>query len=137
MSLRATTGVVMLLLASLFSDVRLSKPLDELLKKVIGVEEVALDSKHAYLSRIRELKLGLPRYGLVGYVTDDPQSFERYALTQYGLAPLILERNGSCPYVVGSFRDASLVQEIVQREHLHRLKDFGDGLVLLSGQERP
>jgi len=130
-------GVVILPLMGVFSEVQLNKPLHNLLKRVTGIQEITIDPKYAYVRRIEKLKPDLPEFGSVGFVTDEPGSFQRYALTQYGVAPLILEKKADIPYVIGSFIDLSFAKKVAQEKHFHLVKDMGDGVVLFKMKEAP
>jgi hypothetical protein len=102
-------------------------------------------------ARIEQLKPFLPASGAVGYVTtvENDQIFAmekaiknveylaQYALTQYTLAPLIVENSPELPLVVGNFIDGPPAPGFLEKHHLVPLKDFGDGLVLYRREEKP
>ena len=96
---------------------------------LFSMEEV---SRHEI--RLEPLRKALPQRGVVGYVTDVADRSERgnrYQMTRYALAPLIVVPGAGRPLVVGDFTDAAAAKRnfgaaLVVRE------DFGDGLVLFA-----
>ena len=80
-------------------------------------------------SRFRKLREALPVNGHVGFITDEVGDglVARYYLTQYALAPIVVEEGTSRDLVIGNFRkfDPHLVPVT-----LLLVADFGDGLLL-------
>jgi hypothetical protein len=82
--------------------------------------------------RLLELRKSLPASTHVGYVTDDrpwvsDASTERFFLTQYVLAPVVVVPESTHEWVVGNFRDVRTAS--VPRD-LRVERDFGEGVVL-------
>jgi hypothetical protein len=94
----------------------------------------AADPLAAYESRFAELRRWLPPFGAVGYVSDRPDVRELY-LTQYSLAPVVVDPSGHRELIVGNFFDAGLGAQLVERGGLV-VRDFGEGLVLLRRRDR-
>ncbi len=86
-----------------------------------------------YEGRFAPLRPLLPRRGVVGYVSDRPDSEEEYFLTQYALAPLLLDRRGAHAVVVGNFFDPARAPAIAARMRLVLLRDLGEGVMLFQG----
>ncbi|HEX7313132.1 MAG TPA: hypothetical protein VF297_04400 [Pyrinomonadaceae bacterium] len=89
-------------------------------------------------TRLAELRKRLPARGVVGYVSDDfggaetPQSWRRFATTQYSLAPLILERTTTHELVVGVFDDPASARAVAAGGDLLPVEEFGEGVVLFK-----
>ena len=102
-------------------------------------------------ARIEQLKPLLPASGNLGYVTtvendrifakekafQNVEYLAQYALTQYTLAPRIVQNSPDLPIVVGNFLDGPPAPGFLERHRLVPLKDFGDGLVLYRREEKP
>jgi hypothetical protein len=54
----------------------------------------------------------------------------QYVLTQYTLAPLIVQNSPGLPLVVGNFLDGPPAPGFLEKNGLVPVKDFGDGLIL-------
>ena len=87
-----------------------------------------------YEARFDELRKMLPPRGVVGYVSDKPHAVREYYLTQYALAPVIVEGTSARPLVVGNFFDARAAAQIAGSQKLVMLKDFGKGVMLFRGE---
>lgn len=84
--------------------------------------------------RFAPLKEALPRRGVVGYVGDaGERGVAPYYLAQYALAPVVLDRSLNHALVVGNFSSNPPADLL---EKLHLVKDFGDGLLLFSGEDQ-
>jgi len=85
--------------------------------------------------RFAQLKAALPQRGVVGYVGDAGESgIASYYLSQYALAPLVLDRSLNHPFVVGNFPSNPPAASV---ENLRLVKDFGDGVLLFAGEDQP
>ena len=91
-------------------------------------------------ARYQALRLALPDTGVVGYVSDgleggsftSLEALQDFFLTQYSLAPVIVQPGARHALVVGNFsRKPSALPG-----HLTLLWDFGDGIVLFRAAER-
>ena len=85
--------------------------------------------------RFARLKTALPQRGVIGYVGEAGEAgVPAYYLAQYALAPLVLDRSPNHPFVVGNFPSTVPTPSI---EKLRLVKDFGDGVLLFSAEDRP
>jgi len=85
--------------------------------------------------RFAELRKNLPARGVVGYWGDSaltPPAVGAYYLTQYALAPLVVERSLKHPLVVGNFPDSAAPPVPA---NLRLVKDFGDGVFLFAAED--
>jgi hypothetical protein len=120
-------GLVLLLTANgVLSDTRLLLGLMQPRFRPSDMDEVS-----AYEARYAELRSMLPRYGVVGYVSDRADVVEAYYLAQYALSPVVVAHSADDDLVVGNFFDPSMAATILTSGHLEVVKDFGDGLMLL------
>jgi hypothetical protein len=82
--------------------------------------------------RLLELRRLLPASGRVGYVTDElpwssNEATERYYLTQYAVAPVVVVPEPNQEWVIGNFHD---VRSASAPRDMHVARDFGGGLIL-------
>jgi hypothetical protein len=83
--------------------------------------------------RFAALKANLPANGVVGYIGEIGDSATPdYYLTQYALAPLVVDLSPNHSIVVGNFPFAPPAQI---PQNLRLVKDFGKGVMLLSSKE--
>jgi hypothetical protein len=104
---------------------------------LFGVDP-ALEEVSRHETRLAPLRKALPQRGVVGFATDAPTRFEmgqRYQMTRYALAPLIVVPGWDHPLVVGDFTGAIAAKHASPGQFTVR-QDFGDGLFLLSEPER-
>jgi hypothetical protein len=85
--------------------------------------------------RLARLRRRLPPRAVVGYVTDvapadGPESWRRFATTQYSLAPGILKRTTGGELVVCDFKDPGALPAFADGNGLLPVEDFGEGLEL-------
>jgi hypothetical protein len=81
--------------------------------------------------RFGELKSSLADCGVVGYIGESGTSAEAdYYLTQYALAPLVVDRSASHPLVVGNFPTSS--PSVSALGNLELIRDFGHGVLLYA-----
>lgn len=138
---RAFAGVTLLVLVSLFSTVKLTKPMDRFVYKFTGITEIVPDDVTLYETRFAKLRPLLPRYGTVGYVTDkegprDIASHEKYLYVRYVLAPVLVENSPRHALVVGNItQPATDLQQFLRDKNLALMKNLGDGVLLLQGRE--
>jgi hypothetical protein len=132
MRLRLATGVFLIVFTSLLSGLKLNDPMDRVLERLTGIAEITPNDQTLYMDRVKQLKPVLPKRGVIGYVSYEPEPVERYLLTQLALAPLIVDRASEHLYVVGSFEDPASIPKIARRAGLRVVKDFGGGLVVLT-----
>lgn len=142
MTVRTVVGVTLLVLVSLFSTVKLTKPADQFVYKFTGITEIVPDGVTLYEQRFAKLRPLLPRHGTVGYVTDkegpgDIAAHEKYLTVGYILAPVLVEHSPRRALVVGNLTQPTTdLQQFLHDNHLALLKNLGDGVLLLQGIER-
>lgn len=82
--------------------------------------------------RFAALKSSLPERGVLGYIGEPGDAgLADYYLTQYALAPLVLDRSTNHSLVIGNFS----AQNPASPPGLHVVRDFGDGVLLFSNKE--
>jgi hypothetical protein len=83
--------------------------------------------------RFAVLKTRLPAEGVVGYVGESSDSATpNYYLTQYALAPLIVDNSTDHPIVIGNFPSSHASG--VPR-NLKLVDDLGNGVLLLANKD--
>ncbi|HTT23600.1 MAG TPA: hypothetical protein VMG82_32025 [Candidatus Sulfotelmatobacter sp.] len=83
--------------------------------------------------RFAELKPHLPAKGIVGYLGEPGDSaIPDYYLTQYALAPLVVDFSPSHTIVVGNFPFSPPLQ---LPENLRLVRDFGNGVMLFASKD--
>ena len=91
------------------------------------------DNVTLFEKRIEPLKEFLPQIGIIGYVSDT-NDLLNFAYLQYSIIPLVIANDTRRDLVVGYIIDKSKTEDIVQREHLSIIKNFGNGLYLFNGR---
>ncbi len=83
--------------------------------------------------RFSAVKQILPSRGVIGYVGEPGESsLPDYYLTQYALAPLVIDRSIQHEVVVGNFPSLQIPPSIAG---LREIQDFGNGVVLLANED--
>lgn len=85
--------------------------------------------------RFATLKAALPVHGAVGYVGEAGAPVDvlsDYYLTQYALAPLVVENSTNHPLVIGNFPRSQPSQV---PENLKLIQDFGNGVLLFTRKD--
>jgi hypothetical protein len=83
--------------------------------------------------RFAAVKTRLPATGVVGYIGEsDNSSTPDYYLTQYALAPLVVDRSTHHAIVIGNF---PLSRPSDLAPNLRLVEDFGSGILLLAGED--
>ncbi len=131
-SRRITVGVTVFVLCCLFSSVRVlvGTPWPGSLRN--SPATVVQGSDH----RFAALKAALPQRGVVGYTGEsgtDAVVLADYYLTQYALAPLVVDRSPNHALVVGNFPSGRPAQS--PSENLRLVKDFGNGVLLFATKD--
>jgi hypothetical protein len=87
--------------------------------------------------RFAEIKKVLPTHGVVGYIGESgtSEALGAYYLTQYALAPVVVEHSANHALVIGNFPAASANPIPPLPENLRLVKNFGDGVFLLTSKE--
>ena len=104
------------------------KKISHIIDSLRRIDDVTLFEK-----RIEPLKEFLPQIGIIGYVSDTNDSLN-LAYLQYSIIPLVIANDTRRDLVVGYIIDKSKTEDIVQREHLSIIKNFGNGLYLFNGR---
>ena len=82
--------------------------------------------------RFAALRAALPDHGVVGYVGEPgAAAVGNYYLTQYALAPLVVDHSANHPLVIGNFPASPPPAS----QNLRLVKDFGDGVLLFANQD--
>jgi|SRR5579872_269689 len=83
--------------------------------------------------RFAALRNELPSRGVIGYIGESNDSATPdYYLTQYALAPMVVNRSINHTLIVGNFPRTRLPQF---PSGLEVVKDFGNGVVLLTNKD--
>ncbi len=83
--------------------------------------------------RFAAVKTRLPATGVIGYIGESGNSSTPdYYLTQYALAPLVVDRSTHHAIVIGNF---PLSPPSVLPPNLRLVEDFGSGVLLLAGKD--
>jgi hypothetical protein len=124
-------GAVVIAMFSLLSSV-------SLLRRTVSDREHQNGTElGAFKRRISVVKSQLPSDAIVGYISDlkaDPsqRSLLELRMTQYVLAPVIVEDNTTQYYVIGNFH-GPVTDQTPELHGLAIIKDFGNGVLLLRG----
>lgn len=141
MTARPLVGMFLLVLVSLFSTVKLTKPTEQFASRFAVITEIVPDAVTLSERRFVALRALLPRHGTVGYVTDDDMggyaAYEKYLVIRYVLAPILVENGPQYALVVGHItQPATDLQQFVHQNNLVLMKNLGDGVLLLEGVPR-
>jgi hypothetical protein len=83
--------------------------------------------------RFAAMKTRLPATGVIGYIGESGNSSTPdYYLTQYALAPLVVDRSIHHAIVIGNF---PLSPPPALPPNLRLVEDFGNGILLLAGED--
>lgn len=83
--------------------------------------------------RFSALKARLPTSGVIGYIGKPGESASPdYYLTQYGLAPLVVDFSPNHSLVIGNFPSSGVP---VIPPGLTLVEDFGDGVMLFAAKD--
>jgi hypothetical protein len=83
--------------------------------------------------RFAIVKSRLPASGVIGYIGESGNSFTPdYYLTQYALAPLVVDRSTYHAIVIGNF---PLSPPSDLPPNLRLVEDFGSGVLLFAGED--
>lgn len=125
---RTTIVALLFVLCSLLSSARLILEAPNL--RNLQPDVVALRSDQ----RFAALKTALPVRGTIGYVGDSGEfAVADYYLTQYALAPLVVDHSLNHPLIVGNYRSAASAEAFPT--NLQLIKDFGNGVLLFSNKD--
>ena len=82
--------------------------------------------------RFVALREALPKRGVIGYVGQSQDSVGHYYLTQYALAPLVVDFSANHSLLIGNFPNTP-PQNLPA--NLKVLRDFGNGVLLLANED--
>jgi len=128
---RSTLALLAFVLCCLLSSARLAVDAP----RPQSVQNLAWQIPNRSDRRFAALKAALPQHGTVGYVgeTGAPVNvLSDYYLTQYALAPLIVDDSTNHPLVVGNFPHSPRSQP---PDNLNLIKDFGNGVLLFAPKD--
>lgn len=133
---------ILILLALLWVSLSSSLRLARWAKTSWDPSAIGQDARTLWEQRLEELRDDLPKDGLVGYVSEqdipgapfDPiDTNEEYALTQYFLAPLILQRGAGYEYVIGNFGSPDYDYRVEENLGIELVASYGMGIYLYKG----
>jgi hypothetical protein len=126
-SKRTTAAIVLLILGSLLSSARIIFKTPRSGHIESGSIATRSDQRFALL------KARLPVDGVVGYIGSSGDSATPdYYLTQYALAPLVVDNSSDHAIVIGNFPSSQAPRT---PQNLRLVEDFGNGVLLLAGEE--
>ena len=128
MNRRSTLALIVFVLCWLLSSARLvvDAPRPE------SIANLAFQIPYRSDQRFAALKAVLPTGGTVGYIGETGAPVDvlgNYYLTQYALAPLIVEDSLNHSLVVGNFPSSRTAQ---LPDDLKLIRDFGNGVFLFA-----
>jgi hypothetical protein len=104
--------------------------------RLIFDRPIARDAQDTALrsgQRFSELRDVLPKAGVVGYIGEsDAVAVGHYYLTQYALAPLVVDHSSEHAIVIGNFPRS---QPTAFPEKLRLVRDFGNGVLLFANKD--
>jgi hypothetical protein len=110
---------------------------------VLTIYNLLLDSnglKFSDIARfdrgIAEVRTSLPHAGTIGFYTDEPAGVnarQEYYLTQYAVAPVVLENNVDHELVIASVHSA---ESRINNPNLVLVRDFKNGIQLLRNKTK-
>lgn len=135
-NLRAKLGISLFLLLALLSAFRALKESSFFIPLL---PPAGNDGTTSFVNRFKELKDDLPQQETVGYITDIPSEQAglfgaEYFMTQYALAPILVDSNNNHPLVIGNFHQPDY-SNITFGKRLLLRQDFGNGIVLFNYPE--
>lgn len=106
------------------------------------------DMVTAWDRRLRKVRLILPESGVIGYVADwdipgypygsSDQEVE-FVLTQYTVAPVVLERGADHKLVLGNFNDngdTTKIEKVQEQMGIKLLKAYSNEIFLFEGKAK-
>ena len=131
---RTSVALALVLSAILLSQVIAIVGLAQRLPSAMATEGMA-----PYEKRFVEAKKGLPRSGIVGYLSDPRDGAEvaddlyarRYVTAQYNLAPLIVVDSAEPQLILGNFFSPSGMEKAMAQHKCSVLHDFRNGVFIL------
>jgi hypothetical protein len=136
---------ILVLLALLWASLSSSIHADLSIRKQWSAAAIGQDGRSLWEQRLEGMRDDLPKQGIVGYVSEQDipgapydaiDSNEEYALTQYFLAPLIVQRGAGYDYVIGNFSDPNYNYQVEKTLGIEQLASYGMGIFLYRGQPK-
>jgi hypothetical protein len=135
----AGVGAALIALCSLAANLQLFNNWLE-----FGFGFVGSDNITKFDERYRDVKAVLPGQGVAGFITDNPGMVEEYYLTQYSLAPLLLEPGKTHEYVVSLYHNAPDKERptgpepytVADLGYGTSLFDFGNGIKVYRTEQK-
>jgi hypothetical protein len=126
-SLRAKAAILLFTLCCLLSTIRILREAPN--PAHLNPDEISRRSDQ----RFGAVKTRLPAIGVIGYIGESGNSSTPdYYLTQYALAPLVVDRSTHHAIVVGNF---PLSPPSDLPRNLRLVEDFGSGVLLFAGED--
>jgi hypothetical protein len=123
---RTNVGILIFVFCCLLSSARLVHDAPNLLH--LNQDNISPRSDQ----RFAQLKAQLPERGVIGYIGEAGNSGTAdYYLTQYALAPLVIDHSANHALVIGSFPDSRA--EVPS--NLQLVRDFGNGVLLFAAKD--
>jgi hypothetical protein len=127
LSLRAKAGILVFTLCCLLSTIRILRQAPN--PAHLDPDDVSKRSNQ----RFAAVKPHLPANGVIGYIGEGGNSSTPdYYLTQYALAPLVVDRSTLHAIVIGNF---PLAPPSALPPNLRLVQDFGGGVLLFAGED--
>lgn len=124
---RTRAGILLFVLCCLLSTGRILFQAPS--PKRVAADDIAKRSDQ----RFAALKLRLPASGVIGYIGEPgDRAVPDYYLTQYALAPLVVDQSPDHAIVIANFPSAA-ASEIPQ--NLRVVENFGNGVLLLASKD--
>jgi hypothetical protein len=140
-STRQFAGIAIVVVISLIVNLKLLLNL----MHHTDLNAVGADAISLYEKKFKDMESKLPSKDIVGYIDDrfgrmddakiaslSAELIARYYLTQYALAPHLIENSIKHRFVIGNFMNYSYSKEVIPSGATVRM-DFGGGLVLIEG----
>jgi hypothetical protein len=131
-SRRITSGALIFILGCMLSTARIVRDAPKPNRPPDSAQGVGRRSDQ----RFAALKASLPERGVIGYLGEPgAAALGDYYLTQYALAPLVVDYSPNHPLVVANFPSSpARGPTLPQSESLQLVKDFGDGVLLFANK---
>ena len=124
---RAKAAILLFTLCCLLSTVRILRQAPD--PAHVSPDDISKQSDQ----RFAAVKARLPAIGVIGYAGESGNSsIPDYYLTQYSLAPLVVDRSTNHAIVIGNF---PLSPPSDLPPNLRLIEDYGNGVLLLAGED--
>ncbi len=136
---------IVVLLALLWIAVNSNLNIARGVRKQWDPSAIGKDARSLWEERLQRLRNDLPKQGTVGYISEqdipgapfDPiDTNEEYALTQYFLAPLIVQRGTDYEYVIGNFGSPDYDYQVEKTLGVEQAASYGMGIFLFRGHPK-